>query len=146
VLVPADSADWRSTLVAEFHFHGASPFFPRRAITDGRFKLIHNLRAGELSASPSVDGDRAHVSAQRLDADHPARQAMERLKNPPEWEFYDLKQDPHEFVELSNDPTRTAQMRRLKRALRDWQNRTGDPFTDAAFRAKVERTYRKSPR
>lgn len=38
--------NWRDTLVAEFHYHGASPFYPRRAITDGRYKLIHNLLAG----------------------------------------------------------------------------------------------------
>jgi N-sulfoglucosamine sulfohydrolase len=72
-LVTPESDDWRRTLVAEFHFHGSSPFFPRRAITDGRFKLIHNLRAGALSASSSVDGDQADVLAQQLEADHPAR-------------------------------------------------------------------------
>jgi N-sulfoglucosamine sulfohydrolase len=142
VLADADSADWRRTLVAEFHFHGGSPFFPRRAITDGRFKLIHNLRAGELSASPSVDGDRANVMAQQLGADHPARQAMERLKDPPQWELYDLRDDPIEFVDLSEDPTLADEARRLKQALREWQKRTEDPFADAEFRKNVARKYR----
>src|SRR6056297_1036724 len=144
VLADPESAEWRTTLVGEFHFHGAAPFFPRRAITDGRFKLIHNLRAGEVSASPSVDGDQAPVLAKQLDPDHPAREAMERLQDPPEWELYDLQEDPHEFVELSNDPTRAAETRRLKQALRDWQARTEDPFTDRAFRDRVEKKYRKA--
>ncbi|MBD3675998.1 MAG: sulfatase [Planctomycetaceae bacterium] len=143
VLVPSDSVDWRKALVAEFHYHGAAPFFPRRAITDGRFKLIHNLRAGELLASPSVDGDRANILAQQLSADHPARLAMERLQDPPEWELYDLKNDPIEFDNLSNDPAMAGEAHRLKQALRDWQQRTEDPFTDAEFREKIETKYQK---
>jgi N-sulfoglucosamine sulfohydrolase len=144
VLRASESADWRSTLAAEFHYHGASPFFPRRAITDGRFKLIHNLRAGELSASPSVDGDQANKFAQRLAPDDPVRQTMERLENPPEWELYDLSNDPIEFVNLSKDPAFAEQKQRLKQALHDWQERTEDPFTEAKFREMVEQKYRKA--
>ncbi|PQO26354.1 sulfatase [Blastopirellula marina] len=141
VLTPSDSADWRDTLAAEFHYHGASPFFPRRAITDGRFKLIHNLHAGKLSASASVDGDQAPAFAKRLGADHPARQAMERLENPPEWELYDLNEDPIEFVNLSNDPVFSDQKKRLKQALSAWQEQTEDPFSDPVFRKKIEKKY-----
>ncbi len=146
VLVDNESANWRTTLGAEFHYHGASPFFPRRAITDGRFKLIHNLRASELSASSSVDGDRAPAMAQQLNADHPARQAMERLENPPEWELYDLKSDASEFVNLSSDPAMADVLRRLKQVLREWQEQTNDPFTDAQFRRAVEQKYNQSVR
>ena len=96
----------------------------------------------KLSASSSVDGDQADVLAQQLEADHPARQAMERLKNPPEWELYDLKDDPNEFVDLSNDPALADEARRLKQALRDWQKRTDDPFADAEFRRKSKASTR----
>lgn len=81
--------------------------------------------------------------AQQLEADHPARQAMERLENPPEWEFYDLKDDPIEFVDLSSRPKFEDEVRRLKRALLDWQRRTEDPFDAATFREDVERMYRR---
>lgn len=141
VLTPSESAEWRSTLAAEFHYHGASPFFPRRAITDGRFKLIHNLYAGKVSASSSVDGDQAPAFAKQLDADHPAKQAMERLENPPEWELYDLNDDPIEFINLSNDPSFTNQLVRLKQALSDWQMQTQDPFAAPDFRKKIEKKY-----
>ncbi|WP_166823380.1 sulfatase family protein [Thalassoroseus pseudoceratinae] len=144
VLTPSNSTDWRKTLVAEFHYHGASPFFPRRAITDGRFKLIHNIRAGELSASPSVDGDRANVMAEKLDPNHPARIAMERLKEPPEWELYDLESDPIEFINLSDDPSMDKELQRLKDALKTWQKQTHDPFTDPEFRKTVEQKYQLS--
>ena len=146
VLTETDAADWRDTLVAEFHYHGASPFFPRRAITDGQFKLIHNVRAGKLTASASVDGDQASMFAKKLPADHPARQAMERLENPPEWELYDLSSDPIEFVNLADDPAYAAQLQRLKQALAAWQKQTADPFTDPQFRANIEKKYSTSAR
>ncbi|GAB5404878.1 MAG: sulfatase [Aureliella sp.] len=143
VLSRGADGEWRRTLAAEFHLHGASPFFPRRAITDGRFKLIHNIRAGELSASPSVDGDQAYVFAEKLPADHPGRRALERMANPPEWEFYDLRNDPHELAELSSNPSMSRHVQELKTALFEWQKATEDPFVDPAFRERVEKKYRK---
>lgn len=141
VLVDSQVENWRETLVAEFHYHGASPFFPRRAITDGRFKLIYNLRAGELSASPSVDGDQAPEFARQLPTTDPARQAMQRLENPPAWELYDLEHDPHEFVEVSADPKWAEDLRRLRQALDAWQQLTQDPFSNAEFRNNIRTKY-----
>ncbi len=142
VLVDSKSTPWRQTMAAEFHYHGHSPFFPRRAITDGRFKLIHNLRAGELAASPSVDGDRAHILARQLRSDHPARRAMERLNKPPAWELYDLEEDPNEFVNLAGDVQWQNIANRLKTALREWQRQTNDKFSDEDFRRQIEQKYR----
>ena len=69
---------------------------------------------------------------------------MERLQNPPEWELYNLQDDPVEFVNLSSDPALADEKHRLKQALRDWQQRTDDPFADAEFRENVARKYRSS--
>ncbi len=135
---------WRSTLVAEFHYQGASPFFPRRAITDGRYKLIHNLRAGELTASETVDGDSAYAESRKLAADHPARAAMARLADPPEWELYDLQTDPIEFRNRSGEKSLADVQSRLVRALTIWQADTADPFGDAQFRKTIEAKYQPS--
>lgn len=141
VLTPGD-ADWRETLAAEFHFHGAFPFFPRRAITDGRYKLIHNLRSGEIAAANSIDGDSAWTWAQQRPASDPARQAMERLANPPAWELYDLERDPVEFQNVAGEPSMKAIEERLKTSLNAWQEETADPFDDPEFRSQVQATYR----
>lgn len=134
---------WRRALVAEFHFHGASPFFPRRAITDGRFKLIHNLRAQEASASESIDGDSAYAEAQRLPERDRVRLAMQRLKNPPEWELYDLESDPIEFDNRYGDAALAEEQKRLRRTLSQWQQETSDPFVDPEFRQAVEAKYKR---
>lgn len=145
VMKATHQAEWRETLVAEYHFHGRTPFFPRRAITDGRFKLIHNLRAGELSASNSSDGDKAYDLALQLPPDHPARIAMERMVDPPEWELYDLEEDPIEFHNLSSDESHKETLNHLQQRLSDWQERTADPFRDPEFLRSIEKKFRVKP-
>jgi len=134
--------NWRDTLVAEFHYHGASPFFPRRAITDGRYKLIHNLLAGQATPTNAVDGDRAWHLAQELPHTHPARNALQRLADPPEWELYDLNKDPIEFANLAGEQTYTNVVERLKDSLAIWQEQTNDPFGDPAFRKHVQEKHK----
>ncbi len=141
----SDQADWRSTLAAEFHYHGESPFFPRRAITDGRYKLIHNLRANETTASATIDGDQAYSESQKLPEGHAIRVAMERLKSPPEWELYNLQTDPTEFQNRAGDPSLADVQKRLQHALSEWQQQTSDPFRDATFRKKVQQKHRRKP-
>jgi len=146
VLRKTNTADWRDTLVAEFHYHGASPFFPRRAITDGRYKLIHNLLAGQRNASNSVDGDRAWHIAQALPSSHPVRVAMERLSDPPEWELYDLREDPVEFTNLLDTPSSQSDAKqvftRLKQRLATWQKQTRDPFRDPEFGEQIQEKHK----
>ena len=142
VLKDSKHAPWRQTLVAEFHYHGAEPFFPRRAITDGRYKLIHNLLAGASTAHNSVDGDSAWTAAQKLPASHPARKAMNRLADPPEWELYDLRKDPVEFVNRAGSEELKTIQSRLTSALARWRQETNDRFGDAGFRTEVQARHR----
>jgi N-sulfoglucosamine sulfohydrolase len=107
----------------------------------GRYKLIHNLRAGEATASASVDGDSAYQAAQELPPDHPARLAMERLVDPPQWELYDLREDPVEFDNLADEETMREIQQRLKAQLVQWQEETEDPFADREFRQRVMDKY-----
>lgn len=142
VLQKVNHQNWRDTLVAEFHYHGASPFFPRRAITDGRYKLIHNLLADQTSANNRVDGDKAPDYAMELSTNHPARVAFERLENPPRWELYDLEHDPVEFHNRSGDSHLREVESRLKGALANWQKETNDRFDDPEFRQQVQAKHR----
>lgn len=141
VLQSTGNVDWRNVLVGEFHYHGVNNFFPRRAITDGRFKLIHNLLAGQASASSGIDGDSAWTEAQKLPASHPARQAMNRLANPPEWELFDLSNDPMEFKNRAGELAMSEVETRLKSSLAAWQKKTGDRFANSEFRQEVQKKF-----
>lgn len=131
-LTQAKSPDgWRDYLAGEFHYHGYTPFFPRRAITDGRFKLIHNLLAGQAKPGNRVDGDPTGKFAEEEKyRDTPAGEAFRRYSDPPEWEFYDLELDPIEFSNLAGDPKHSEKLEELKAALIDWREETSDPLLD----------------
>ena len=126
-------ADWREYLFAEFHLHGP-PWFPRRAVRDDRYKLIHNLLAETASPRTGIDGDLGYVDSrdERYDGT-PVRQAFDIFANPPEFELYDLREDPWEFRNLSKESEHAETLERLKTALLDWRRETDDPLLDPDF-------------
>jgi N-sulfoglucosamine sulfohydrolase len=134
-------ADWREYLAGEFHMHG-SPFFPRRAIRDHRFKLIHNLRAGELKPQTRVDGDIGYDLSRELRYDGTdIRRAFDIYADPPEFELYDLENDPWEFNNLAGQESHAEVQERLTQALLEWRQQTEDPFLDPAFLDEVQAPY-----
>lgn len=131
-------AGWRQYLAGEFHMHGANLFFPRRAIRDGRYKLIHNLLAGKSKPPLGIDGDPAHEIVQEARyAGTAARAAFDRYANPPEFELYDLKADPIEFANLAERPGAREALKRMQGAMLAWRRETEDPFLDAAYLHRV---------
>ena len=139
------NAPWREYLVSEFHFHGRWPFYPRRAIRDQRYKLIHNLLAGKARPWPEIDGDPAYRTSQEPRyEDTPIRRAFDTFADPPEFELYDLEEDPIEFHNLAGKPGYEAIQQRLRDALLRWRKATDDPFLDPAFIEKMIR-YSKQP-
>lgn len=137
VLEKAD-APWREYLVSEFHFHGRRPFYPRRAIRDDRYKLIHNLRAGREKPSNSIDGDPAYRLSQTAPfAGTGSQKAFATFADPPEFELYDLKDDPVEFHNLAGKPAVQKIEQRLRNALREYRQATDDPFLLPAMIEKL---------
>lgn len=114
-LIEEPERELRQTLYAEWHYHGREPFFPRVAIRDRRYKLIHNLLAGEASPSTVIDGDRIYYTATKEPwVSTPAGQAFAIFGNPPEFEFYDLEEDPFEMNNLVSKSEYEEQVKFLK--------------------------------
>jgi N-sulfoglucosamine sulfohydrolase len=133
-------APWREYLVAEFHFHGSRPFYPRRAIRDHRYKLIHNLLAGKAKPSTGIDADPAYkVSREPRYHGTPMRRAFDTFANPPEFELYDLQADAVEFNNLAGKPEYRATQERLAKALLEYRRQTDDPFLDPKFLEAMRR-------
>lgn len=55
------------------------------------------------------------------------------MLNPPEFELYDLQEDPYEWNNLSDKDEYSAIMQELKEELNRWQIETGDPFVDISL-------------
>lgn len=139
-VVSNPNAEWREYLAAEFHMHGSQPFYPRRAIRDGRYKLIHNLLAGEAKPSTGIDGDKAYAMSQEPPFKGTAvDRAFDTFADPPEYELYDLQNDPAEFYNLAGKADVADVQKRLTAALMQWRKQTDDPFLDRAMLKKFQR-------
>ncbi|MBL8229822.1 MAG: sulfatase [Bryobacterales bacterium] len=133
-VLTGSTGGWREYLGGEFHFHGNNPFYPRRAIRDQRYKLIHNLLAGRAKPSTGIDGDSAFGQSRDAKYDGtPVRRAFDTFANPPEFELYDLEKDPVEFQNLAGSAAGKAVEGRMKKALDAWRKETEDPFVEPAF-------------
>lgn len=74
----------------------------------------------------------AKVAAAIGSAAPAVRDAYRRMKRPPRFELYDLKNDPYEFSNLSGQPIHARKLAELKAQLAAWRKRTGDPLLNPA--------------
>jgi hypothetical protein len=137
VLSGSDDKKFREYLACERNCDAARHTFPRRPIRDARYKLIHSpVRDRE---DPAARYDRSHGAAhwsgcltdeELAGASEQTKAGYARWLEPPEYQLNDLKTDPHEWLDLSNEPGHTAVRRRLEAALQQWQAATHDPLAD----------------
>ncbi|MHC4191366.1 MAG: sulfatase family protein [Planctomycetota bacterium] len=131
---------WREYLFTEFTLHWPETYFPGRAIRDRRFKLVHNLLPHR--ENPVYD---IYLVAQRPKTFTPdelknvpkqVQEAYKIFRQPPEFELYDLQNDPWEFHNLAEDTRYTEQLIHLKKRLAEWQEETNDPLRYTHILAK----------
>lgn len=87
-------------------------------IRDERYKLIYNpdRALNRLAAS--------RYRNSKISED----QHVESFLYPPEYELFDLQEDPHEWVNLANSEAHQSTKHRLVTAMRDFQLEINDPF------------------
>jgi N-sulfoglucosamine sulfohydrolase len=137
VLNGNEDKTFREYLACERNCDAARHTFPQRTIRDARYKLIHSpVRDRE---DPAARYYRTHGHAhwsgcltdkELVDASEQTKAGYARWLKPPEYQLYDLKADPHEWIDLSNNPKHADAKHRLQTALKKWQTDTRDPLTD----------------
>jgi len=127
---------WREHLFTEFHTHSAHNYYPQRTVRDARFKLIWNLLPNQVN--PGCDYaierfyGRKEIDAALAEASEDVRVAYALMRCPPEFELYDLRDDPYEFRNLAADPVHAETLAALTQRLLAWREETNDPFLDPA--------------
>lgn len=132
-LLTGKPTEWRRYLFTEFHVHSNHNPFPQRTVRDDRYKLIWNPLAG--TTNPGYEFTLSHtvkIPEEDLlaNADPLVKEAYQRMKTPPEYELYDLQNDPFELRNLAEEETHQEVRLRLQQELRDWQQNTADPLID----------------
>lgn len=127
--------DWRKYLFADGLGSTAMFFYPRRSVRGERYKLIYNLHAGREDPYYSVYTDHIYpevisgtTSAEIMALETEMQEVYMRWKNPPEFELYDLLNDPWEFHELASNPRYKEELERMKTVLFSWQKDSRDPL------------------
>ena len=127
-----ENPEWRKYLFTEYHLHSGHNFYPQRTVRDSRYKLINNLLHGEINPGYQFTIDRflsLEAFNRELEQSPPhVRDAYGIMKRAPEYELYDLENDPFEFHNLAGDPSAQNILEELKGELEEWQERTLDPF------------------
>ena len=154
-LLAGETVPWRTAVFSEYTAHRRSHYYPRRTVRTVRFKLVHNLlpdRPNPLSGIGSIRAlsKEAPVHNGALwnalntnfydveerffgDSAETIRAAYSTYRNPPEYELYDLENDPFERTNLAGNPEVSDLLNSLKNKLEKWQRETDDPFLDAAY-------------
>ncbi len=117
----------REFAFGEDHWHDYEDH--ARAVVTQQYKLIRNDYV-DLPPTPSADAGRG-LSWQKMlklyDAGElPAQQQTCFIAPRAQWELFDLNRDPGELTNLIDDPAYASVAERLKAALAQWTEETGD--------------------
>lgn len=124
---PAWSA--RETVFLSHTFHEVTMYYPMRTLRSAKYKYILNLASGlpfpfasDLYGSPTWQG------VLKRDASSYGNRSRAALLQRPRVELYDLEADPHELVNLADQPAHAATIARMNKELKEHQKRTQDPW------------------
>lgn len=121
--------DFVKSVMLSHTFHEIQMYYPMRSVTNGKFKLIHNLAwplevpsASDLYESPTWQ-DVLNRNIEQFGV-----RSTKAIRHRPEWEFYDLVADPNETRNLANDPAHKVIFEDFKAQLKEFQTQTKDPW------------------
>lgn len=121
-------AGW-DEVYASHTFHEVTMYYPMRVVRTRRYKLIHNIASGltypfalDLIKSPTW------ISVIKSGATRYGKREIDAYLHRPEFELYDLENDPDEVVNLEGDPAHRATREKLIAKLKAFQEATQDPW------------------
>ncbi len=129
-LLDAPGSDGWDTVYASHTFHEIQMYYPMRVVRQRRWKLIWNLAyplpfpfASDLWAAPTWQVQ----YQQGMDAPF-GPWTVGRYIQRPEFELFDLEQDPYEANNLAEDPEYAEVREAMIEQLQEFQRRTDDPW------------------
>ncbi len=135
-LAENEESDWTEYVFAGGTGSAPHFYYPRRSVRDKQFKLIHNINYLEENPHVGFYNRRqghfvAGTSLKEIEKLNDDMAEVYRIwRNPPQFELYDLINDPLEFENLSDKPEYKEELERLNKVLKQWQVDTKDPFND----------------
>lgn len=127
------------------HTTGKSLYWPSRTVTDGRFKLIHNLNGDGKTPRPYKPSFIMADAIKKQQKSSNATAVAVRSNAPPLFELYDLQNDPGEAHNLIGNPDFAKIEKALRKQLMYWRKEVVlDPFCDPAYLEEFNADYAKA--
>lgn len=137
---------WREVLFTEHLSHGPPErdWYPSRAALDGQHHYILNLWPDKTYHFPADLTEEEGWGTLIYDAILEAREAypeayaaLQDTIHRPKEELYNVQKDPYEMRNLFDEPALADVEKRLESALRQWMERTEDPFDPAQIERRT---------
>ena len=121
--------------------------YPVRSIRSRNYKLIWNLNCTEpfqnvLTANGQRNDYWSAWKRAARNGNATAKQLVDTYQQRPEFEFYDLQNDPYELHNRAEEPRFAPQIAALKKELDDWMKQQRDEGIVTEDAAKPHRTQR----
>jgi len=139
-LIKNKNVKWREFLYTEYHVHSNHNPYPQRTVRNDRHKLVWNPLSGiknpgyEFTLSKVLGISEGEI-LEHIDTN--AINAYSIMKNPPEYELYDLINDPYEFNNIAGKNENVLILENMKNALHNWQKESNDPLIDKSLAKKL---------
>jgi len=121
--------DWREEAYAAHTFHEITNYYPMRVVRTQKYKFIWNI-AHPLTYSSASDLWRAASwqGALRDGLVEYGRRTIDAYLHRPQFELFDLEQDPNEAVNLAEEPGYASLVEEFCGKLQKFQRETIDPW------------------
>jgi N-sulfoglucosamine sulfohydrolase len=119
---------WDEIYASHTH-HEITMYYPMRVVRERQYKLIWNI-AHELEFPFAWDLIESSTwkSVLHMGKKDYAKRSIDTFLNRPEFELFDLKNDPDELDNLAYDPHYDKVLKRLQNKLKAFQKHTNDPW------------------
>jgi N-sulfoglucosamine sulfohydrolase len=128
VLEQEHPKDW-DEVYASHTFHEITMYYPMRVVRTRRYKLLWNIAYGlDYPFASDLWASKTWQAVRERELQTYGRRSVDAYLHRPEFELFDLENDPHEVNNLASDPDHAGTLAELKAKLRAFQERTKDPW------------------
>ena len=114
---------------ASHTFHEITMYYPMRVVRGRKHKLIWNIADGlDYPFASDLWAASTWQATLRNKSKYYGKRTVEAYLRRPKFELYDLENDPHEVINLADNPKYEKVLAELKTKLKAFQKRTNDPW------------------
>ena len=128
-VIEGESHEGWDRIFASHTFHEITMYYPMRVMRKGDYKIIWNIAHPlEYPFASDLWISSTWQSIYRNNLTHFGKRTPDSYLHRPEFDLYNLKEDPDEINNLALKKDYTDILEQMKKELKEWQLKTKDPW------------------